>query len=176
MIYSPSRHTLQENNSYLDTHFNVPKQSQENNSYLDTHFNVPKQSSIAFHVPRSKKTSEKTVEKPVIVIDNGEYMEEYSLKRKNVTLEGVDSFLLQLPNVKALDLSFNKLTALPRSLPYNICALDMSANPIRSLKCFINAPQAHHLIELKLCHNRISRYVLTYALINYSFAYYYTLL
>jgi Leucine-rich repeat (LRR) protein len=110
------------------------------------------------------------------VIDNGEYMEEYSLKRKNVTLEGVDSFLLQLPNVKALDLSFNKLTALPRSLPYNICALDMSANPIRSLKCFINAPQAHHLIELKLCHNRISRYVLTYALINYSFAYYYTLL
>ena len=159
MIYSPSRHTLHENNSYLDTHFNVPKQS-----------------NIAFHVTRNKKTSEKTIEKPVIVIDNGEYMEEYSLKRKNITLEGVDSFLLQLPNVKALDLSFNKLTALPRSLPYNICALDMSANPIRSLKCFINAPQAHHLIELKLCHNRISRYVLTYALINYSFAYYYTLL
>ena len=156
MIYSPSRHKLNDSNSYLDTHFNVPKQS-----------------NVAFHMSKGKKTND--AEKPIIIIDNGVHMEEFSLKRKNITLEGIDSYLLQLPNVKALDLSFNKLTSLPRALPYNICALDMSANPMRSLKCFINAPQVYRLIELKLCHNRISRYSLVYVfayLLTYSLTHY----
>ena len=141
MIYSPSRHTLHDNNSYLDTHFNVPKQT-----------------NVAFHVSKNKKSNDNVIEKPAIIIDDGFNVEEYSLKRKNITLDGIDSYLLQLPNVKALDLSFNKLTSIPHALPYNICALDISANPIRSFKSFINAPQAYNLIELKLCHNRISRY------------------
>lgn len=79
---------------------------------------------------------------------------EASFRHGNLTAESSVAGIHTLVNLKALDLSYNKINSCPRGLPSKLIALDLSFNLFSS----INGFKMMNLIELKLKSNRIKRY------------------
>jgi hypothetical protein len=77
---------------------------------------------------------------------------EAAFRYQNITIDNAEKFISHLTSVKALDLSFNKLSTLPRCIPQSVIALDISANSVFSLDGF---KRIDNIIELKLRNNKI---------------------
>ena len=81
-------------------------------------------------------------------------IKEATFRQQCLTTEKAEILLAQLNNLKALNLSHNKLDMLPRGLPSTLIALDLSYNMFTS---FPRSERIHNLIELKISNNSIVR-------------------
>jgi len=77
---------------------------------------------------------------------------EATFRHQYLTTDKAEILLAQLHNLKALNLSQNKIDALPRGIPLSLIALDLSFN---SFSTFPISERLHNLIELKLSNNNI---------------------
>ena len=81
-------------------------------------------------------------------------IKEATFRQQCLTTEKAEILLAQLNNLKALNLSHNKLDMLPRGIPSTLIALDLSYNMFTS---FPRSERIHNLIELKISNNSIVR-------------------
>lgn len=81
-------------------------------------------------------------------------IKEATFRHQFLTTDKVEVLLVQLNNLKALNLSQNKMNILPRGLPSTLIALDLSYNLFAT---FPLNEKLHNLIELKLSNNSIER-------------------
>jgi Leucine-rich repeat (LRR) protein len=83
-------------------------------------------------------------------------IKEATFRHQFLTTDKVEVLLAQLHNLKALNLSQNKMNMLPRGIPSSLIALDLSYNLFAT---FPSSEKLHNLIELKLSNNSIERFV-----------------
>jgi Leucine-rich repeat (LRR) protein len=83
-------------------------------------------------------------------------IKEATFRHQCLTTDKAEILLAQLYNLKALNLSQNKMEAVPRGIPSSLIALDMSFNLFTS---FPTSERLSYLIELKLANNTIERFV-----------------
>jgi hypothetical protein len=78
-----------------------------------------------------------------------------SYRSKGLTADDVQSIVTFFTSVIELDLSDNKIECLPRGIPMNVLALNLSKNRFHSL---IGFDQVRSLRMLKLFGNKIERF------------------
>lgn len=83
-------------------------------------------------------------------------IKEATFRHQFLTTDKVEVLLAQLHNLKALNLSQNKMNMLPRGIPSSLIALDLSYNLFAT---FPSSEKLHNLMELKLSNNSIERFV-----------------
>lgn len=79
---------------------------------------------------------------------------EISLSNCNLRSENILTRVANMLNLKALDLSYNKIDCLPRGLPSSLIAINLSYNRINNVLDFSTHCK---LIELHLSNNQIVR-------------------
>ena len=79
--------------------------------------------------------------------------QEMSFSNKKLIDETVVSVLSRYPKLKAVDLSRNRITTIPKGMPTHLVALDLSHNHFSSIA---GMNRVSKLIEVKLTHNKIS--------------------
>lgn len=84
-------------------------------------------------------------------------IKEATFRHQFLTTDKAEILLAQLHNLQALNLSQNKLDALPRGIPSCLIALDLSFNFFTS---FPSSDRISNLIELKISNNNIERLVI----------------
>lgn len=82
------------------------------------------------------------------------------MRKRDITNDLIFSYTAVLINLRALDISFNKLTSLPIDMPKKLVALNLSFNSISHLQ--IKSQPTFQLIELQLTHNGLERYILSH--------------
>ena len=82
-----------------------------------------------------------------------EAAEEMNFSNKRLLSETVAHTLHRYPNLKAVDLSRNKISVIPKGMPMRLVALDLSHNQFSTIG---GMNRVSNLIEVKLTHNRIS--------------------
>lgn len=79
-------------------------------------------------------------------------IKDVTFRNQNLTTEKAEVIIAQLRDLVAIDLSHNRMNALPRGIPYSLIALDLSFNKFRS---FQTTHRLSNLVELKITNNFI---------------------